>query len=541
MCIRDRSEVAGWSPDGRSIVFASSAAQPFASQYQLYAVDREGGEPRRLPTGPARSVSFGPDGTAQELSVHQGDVVMPGGLVNQAVQRGMRAMLAATFRSADRVVTHSSRLAMPETQIGLFPDVGGGWYLPRLEGRVGVFLALTGARLDGAECLALGLATAMARLKGCRLAALTAIVVVVFSAATFRRALVWKDADSFYPALVASAPGSARAWYSLGVWHAARRRDAEALSAYDQAVAIFLPYPEAWNNRGNALKALGRMDEAVASFDRAVAAAPGYALAWSNRAAALNALGRHADAVASCDRALAGNANLIEAHANRCNALVALGRHAEALASADRALALKAELAEVHGNRGVALLGLARPDEALVADDALTAALDAAVADADPTELVSLAEALADPGNGDYSPEARSRFARAAAEFDHLRRHTAEPVLELLRRVVATLGLDVELATGTAPQPFAQLSAFTDAVAAYVDVDTDASLGGLLAYLRAESDHGAGLDQAVPSADDSVKLLTVHRAKGLEWDVVFLPALVDQVFPTGRVLSLIHI
>ncbi|MBK9713830.1 MAG: PD40 domain-containing protein [Kouleothrix sp.] len=57
-----QSEVAGWSPDGRSIVFASSAAQPFASQYQLYAVDREGGEPRRLPTGPARSVSFGPDG-----------------------------------------------------------------------------------------------------------------------------------------------------------------------------------------------------------------------------------------------------------------------------------------------------------------------------------------------------------------------------------------------------------------------------------------------------------------------------------------------
>src|SRR5205814_2144580 len=46
-----------------------------------------------------------------------------------------------------------------ETAIGLFPDVGGGWYLARLPGRVGVFLALTGARLDGAECLHLGLAT----------------------------------------------------------------------------------------------------------------------------------------------------------------------------------------------------------------------------------------------------------------------------------------------------------------------------------------------------------------------------------------------
>ena len=58
-----------------------------------------------------------------------------------------------------RVATENSRLAMPETGIGLFPDVGGGWYLSRLEGRVGPFLALTGARLDGAECLALGLAT----------------------------------------------------------------------------------------------------------------------------------------------------------------------------------------------------------------------------------------------------------------------------------------------------------------------------------------------------------------------------------------------
>ncbi|QIL02030.1 enoyl-CoA hydratase/isomerase family protein [Sphingomonas sinipercae] len=58
-----------------------------------------------------------------------------------------------------RVATENTRFAMPETGIGLFPDVGGGWYLSRLPGRVGQFMALTGARLDGAECLYLGLAT----------------------------------------------------------------------------------------------------------------------------------------------------------------------------------------------------------------------------------------------------------------------------------------------------------------------------------------------------------------------------------------------
>ena len=58
-----------------------------------------------------------------------------------------------------RVATENTRFAMPETGIGLFPDVGGGWYLSRLGGRLGQFLALTGARLDGAECLWAGLAT----------------------------------------------------------------------------------------------------------------------------------------------------------------------------------------------------------------------------------------------------------------------------------------------------------------------------------------------------------------------------------------------
>ena len=58
-----------------------------------------------------------------------------------------------------RVATEQTLFAMPETRIGLFPDVGGGWHLSRLAGRTGQYLALTGARIDGAEAHALGLAT----------------------------------------------------------------------------------------------------------------------------------------------------------------------------------------------------------------------------------------------------------------------------------------------------------------------------------------------------------------------------------------------
>mgnify|MGYP000424457169 CR=1 FL=1 len=68
---------------------------------------------------------------------------------------GVGLALPCTYR----VATESTKFAMPETGIGLFPDVGGGWYLSRLPGRIGQYLALTGHRLDGAECVALGLAT----------------------------------------------------------------------------------------------------------------------------------------------------------------------------------------------------------------------------------------------------------------------------------------------------------------------------------------------------------------------------------------------
>jgi enoyl-CoA hydratase len=72
---------------------------------------------------------------------------------------GVGIALPCTYR----VATDNTRLAMPETSIGLFPDVGGGWYLSRLPGRIGQYMALTGARLDGGDCAYFGLATHFVR------------------------------------------------------------------------------------------------------------------------------------------------------------------------------------------------------------------------------------------------------------------------------------------------------------------------------------------------------------------------------------------
>ncbi|CAL8240618.1 unnamed protein product [Merluccius merluccius] len=64
-----------------------------------------------------------------------------------------------SVHSRFRVATEKTVFAMPETAIGLFPDVGGGYFLPRLQGKLGLFLALTGFRLKGRDVQRAGVAS----------------------------------------------------------------------------------------------------------------------------------------------------------------------------------------------------------------------------------------------------------------------------------------------------------------------------------------------------------------------------------------------
>lgn len=64
-----------------------------------------------------------------------------------------------SVHGSHRITTEKTLFAMPESGIGLFPDVGGGWFLPRLAGEYGMWLALTGARLKGSDVTAVGVGT----------------------------------------------------------------------------------------------------------------------------------------------------------------------------------------------------------------------------------------------------------------------------------------------------------------------------------------------------------------------------------------------
>ncbi|WP_299579840.1 enoyl-CoA hydratase/isomerase family protein [uncultured Microbulbifer sp.] len=78
-------------------------------------------------------------------------VVWGGGIV---MGGGIGIMAGASHR----IVTETTRMAMPEITIGLFPDVGGSWFLNRMPGRLGLFLGLTGAQFNGADALFVGMA-----------------------------------------------------------------------------------------------------------------------------------------------------------------------------------------------------------------------------------------------------------------------------------------------------------------------------------------------------------------------------------------------
>ena len=167
-----------------------------------------------------------------------------------------------------------------------------------------------------------------------------------------------------------------------------------------------------------------------------------------------------------------------------------------------------------------------------------------AAADAD---AACLADAICDPGRAAaYSTAGHSRILALGRELTALRAHLTHPLPDLVAEVRRVLGLDTEV---RAARPVASGWSGTEHLDAFADVVADfaarpgATVPSLLAYLDAAEQVENGLAPAagappprseggVSVANDRVQILTVHAAKGLEWQVVAVPHLSGRVFPS---------
>ncbi|HEX5333772.1 MAG TPA: ATP-dependent DNA helicase [Cellulomonas sp.] len=132
----------------------------------------------------------------------------------------------------------------------------------------------------------------------------------------------------------------------------------------------------------------------------------------------------------------------------------------------------------------------------------------------------------------------RARLVELAELLRTLRSHTYLSLTELVGETERLLGLDIEVAAragATAGRARAHLDAFRDVAVQFADGADSPTLGAFLAWLAAAQSHENGLDLPVTEPDpDAIQLITIHAAKGLEWDVVAVAGLVDGGLPAIR-------
>jgi DNA helicase-2/ATP-dependent DNA helicase PcrA len=168
------------------------------------------------------------------------------------------------------------------------------------------------------------------------------------------------------------------------------------------------------------------------------------------------------------------------------------------------------------------------------ASTSLRSALAEAVGGED-VDIAGLVDAIADPGPADrYSAPGHRRIAALGRELRRLRARLSAPLVDLVADLERSTGLDVEVLL--TPDGRAHLDAFAQVVA---DVAaTGAGPVELLDHLATAAEREDGLAPgAVQPVPGRVQVLTVHGAKGLEWDVVAVPHLCVRVFPGDRTSS----
>ena len=151
-------------------------------------------------------------------------------------------------------------------------------------------------------------------------------------------------------------------------------------------------------------------------------------------------------------------------------------------------------------------------------------------------EQAGLIDAIDEPGaQSRYSEEGYKRIRRVGWELSALRRRLDQSLPELVADVERTMLLDVESLARPGSAGRAHLDAFAEVVVDYAETAPTATLLSFVDYLNTAAHAEDGLTPGeVEVVPDRVQVLTVHSAKGLEWEVVAVPHLVSEVFPGRR-------
>ena len=162
-------------------------------------------------------------------------------------------------------------------------------------------------------------------------------------------------------------------------------------------------------------------------------------------------------------------------------------------------------------------------------------ALERSSQGADVVDVVALEDAMADLGDAPLSPAARRRIAALQQEIAYLRRYAGQPIADLIRMVLRETGLEIELAASDRAVDKGRRAAieqFIELASNFAALDQSQSLTAFLQWLT----DGDLMDRSVqmqhPMRRDAVSIMTIHAAKGLQRDVIALPAMIEGSFPS---------
>lgn len=198
------------------------------------------------------------------------------------------------------------------------------------------------------------------------------------------------------------------------------------------------------------------------------------------------------------------------------------------------------------GPRDIALLGaharrLQRDGEGVGSGEhRVDDPIASAVVGVDATDVTSVLDAVEQAADAGVSSSAQARLRQFVGQLQRIQEHADGSVADLMEAVLRITGLEAEVllnarrAVGDHQRGLAVIAHLRELARGFIDVDGDSSLGAFLGWVGGIEQFGGEPELDIESDPGAVQLITVHKAKGLEWPVVVIPFLSQQVFPSAR-------